>query len=133
MQTILDTLCIIFIYLQEVETSEKNAFTKRIDGVKNKMTKARSDLRVKVGSQFTISVASSNFSAQVGLPALQSEEKFPSDGSLLPPNGIKYCSEPELKSADEARVPERSGSRACSEGPECEGYVNIERGPGGQS
>ena len=84
-------------------------------------------------SQFTISVASSNFSAQVGLPALQSEEKFPSAGSLLPQNGIKYCSEPELKSADDARAPQRSGSRACSEGPECEGYVNIERGPGGQS
>ena len=51
MQNILVTfLYQILNYLQEVETSEKNAFTKRIDGAKNKITKARSDLRVRVRS-----------------------------------------------------------------------------------
>lgn len=92
-------------------------------------------------------------SSQVGLPALQSEEKFPSNGSLLAQNGnnilrggemlrkikckikgIKYCSEPELKGGDcaHAHAPDRCGSRACSEGPECAGYVNIEA-RGGQT
>ena len=36
------------INFQEVETTEKNAFTRKIDQVKYKVTKARSDLRVKV-------------------------------------------------------------------------------------
>ena len=40
--------------------------------------------------------------------------------------GVKYCSEPELKSGDSAHAPDRCGSRACSEGPEGAGYVNIE-------
>merc|ERR1719410_2331652 len=58
---------------KEVETSEKNAFTKKIDGVRNKITKARSDLRVKVG-----------------LPALESEDdKFPSNGSLVHHNNVR--------------------------------------------
>ena len=46
--------------------------------------------------------------------------------------GVKYCSEPELKSGDCAHAPDRCGSRACSEGPECAGYVNIETARGGQ-
>ena len=33
-----------------METSEKNAFTKKVDIVKNKITKVRSDLRVKVAT-----------------------------------------------------------------------------------
>jgi len=99
---------------EEVETSEKNAFTKKVDVVRNKITKARSDLRVKVG-----------------LPALDTEEKFPSNGSLLGQNGIKYCSEPELVLAKKCEA-ERSSSRACSEGPpETEGYINIDQSSSG--
>ena len=38
----------IFVPFQEVETTEKNALTKKIDKVKYKVSKARSELRVKV-------------------------------------------------------------------------------------
>ena len=79
------------------------------------------------------------------------EEKYPSNGSLLQQNGIKYCSEPELVLGKKSSDGERSSSRACSEGmagvgaggglssdPEAEGYVNIDHGDravrrGGQS
>ena len=41
----------IFSSAQEVETTEKNVFTKKVDNMKHKITKARSDLRVKVRHQ----------------------------------------------------------------------------------
>ena len=36
------------LFLQEVETAETNIFTEKLDAVKARITKARSDLRVKV-------------------------------------------------------------------------------------
>ena len=39
---------LFIVPFQEVETTEKNALTKKIDKVKYKVSKARSDLRVKV-------------------------------------------------------------------------------------
>ena len=52
------------INFQEVETTEKNAFTRKIDKVKYKVTKARSDLRVKVS--FTTQFTPSNLSLPPG-------------------------------------------------------------------
>ena len=96
---------------------------------------------------YTIILKFKNF--QVGLSALDFEEKYPSNGSLLQQNGIKYCSEPELVLGKPVSDGDRSSSRACSEGmagigagvssdPEAEGYVNIDHGDrivrrGGQS
>ena len=76
------------------------------------------------------------FSFQVGLPALESEDNYPSNGSLLQQNGIKYSSEPELVVTKE-NAREGCGARSVScegsEGPELEGYINIETDRGGQS
>ena len=46
-----DNRNLIFSSAQEVETTEKNVFTKKVDNMKHKITKARSDLRVKVRHQ----------------------------------------------------------------------------------
>ena len=79
------------------------------------MTKARSDLRVKVSSniQFFFSLCNTSQS-QVGLTALDTQEKFASTGSLMGQNGIKYSSEPERVVTEEA-----------GEG-EGEGYINLQ-------
>ena len=58
-----------------------------------------------------------SFLWQVGLTALDREEKFPSNGSLLGQNSIKFSSEPEL---------------GREEGGDREGYVDLQ-GRGGQS
>ena len=154
MQNILVTfLYQILNYLQEVETSEKNAFTKRIDGARNKITKARSDLRVRVRLHPNTEKIVSHFPLhRLACPLSNPKRSFPPTGRCSHKTvtiywggemlrkikckikGIKYCSEPELKGGDCAHghAPDRCGSRACSEGPECAGYVNIEA-RGGQS
>ena len=69
------------------------------------------------------------------MPALEAEDNYPSNGSLLQQNGIKYSSEPELVVTKEnAREGYGGCSVSCegSEGPELEGYINIEADRGGQ-
>ena len=105
--------------------------------MKNKITKARSDLRVKVvEASLYLLIELPIFNGalfQVGLPALESEENFPSNGSLIQQNGIKYSSEPELVEGASRRGGGGSVSVEGSQGPEMEGYVNMEAQARGQS
>ena len=79
------------------------------------MTKARSDLRVKVSFNIGQLSAPSDLShSQVGLAALDTQEKLASTGSLVGQNGIKYSSEPELVVGEQA-----------GEG-EGQGYINLQ-------